>query len=764
MATQTQKTGTTDKYRKYDELFLRAVHAADAMKLYKLRCEEFTFNDVDGTLSQFNKKQKDTIRRQYDIPISSKIAFPIIEQLTSMLTATQPFPRLIATTEEIKEFVAAYEGAYQATWYECKGNTQLRLAIRDALVTGSGFLHTRKASLLSETTFGVVLEHVSWKHVWIDPDTRKEDLSDARYAIIAELITRERAEDDYDMEIRNEDLMQHQEATTNLEQSLMYAYPTEYNKDKDYVWVRRFYEYEIVNIYVSDEGLVSLKKPKPIEIPNPEKEALKTQIQGKLEGFNQTNEALKQVEDNITPLENAPATQQDLQEEGKALTQQATQDTADDMIDIADLTRQYEAMPNTIEVFEFILENGQTVQVKSFERLKDKRVRETEMVGRRILSSEIVPSLDKIPLHHLTNSQNGNINLTYGIVHYIMDLIKAINKVFAMTIKDMQTNGNRKVLLAKGSVLDINAFEQKWSSPSSANEYIPNPSIPDGGRPTVVEPSPINQSYTYLLDKFQSLIEYTTGINSMTTGNPQGETPTTYGVAQQMASFGTQRIKLYARNLESPLEDLAETTIAYLNAYADRNKVAQYFDTEGNLQTAQIIDDGTVDLRFKVRVDVGSNLPTTRQMFAQMLALVSGQTKNPQVADQLTKVLLENIDMPAADKLAKQIDQITQLSQQIEQAQEEIKKLQGENDSLKFNLEQTQISAKVKEEAQKIITEMKLDPEKAQEVMDMKIKTNGEAGNPLTNYLEGNQAPQEGAEMPPEQMQQEPIEEEQVPF
>jgi len=758
---------TTEKYKRYDELFQRAVNAANPMKLYRLRCEEFAFNDVDGTLSQWNKKQKDTIKREYDIPISTKIAFPIIEQLTAMLTASAPFPRLTATTIELKEFVAAYEGAYAATWYECKGNTALKLAIQDALTVGSGYLHGRKASLLTETTFGVVLEHISWKNVWIDPDSKKADLSDARYVIIAELVTKEKAEEDYDINLTKEDMLNFNDFHSSIGDENQYLFPTSYTKEKEYVWLRRVYEYEVINLYATEEGQISLKKPKPRDIPNPEKEALRNEIQTKLDGTKETEAALVNVENQARPMPDAPMTQQDTAANAKEMASEGTDAMQDDMETIQAMTLQYDELPNTITIYDFILENGESIEVRSFERMKDKRVREVELVGRRIVSNAIVPSLDKLPVVHITFSHNRSPNLTYGLVHYMMDMIKALNKIFAMLLKDMQTNGNRKVLLAKGSVQSVVDFESKWSQPNAVNEYIPNPSMDDGGKPHVVEPSPMNQSYTYLIDKFQSLIEYTTGINSMTMGNPQGDQPTTYGVAQQMASFGTQRIKMYARTLEGPLEDFAEVIVAYLNAYGNRDKISHYFDANGELKTAQILDDGTTDIRFKVRVDVGSNLPTTRQMFAQMLSLLSSQTKNPQVADQLTKVLLENVDMPAADKLAKEIDQITQLTQQIEESKKQLKALEGENKSLKFNLEQTQVSAKVKEEAMKIIQEMRMNPDKAQEVLDTQIKTEGEAGNPLTNYLEQNQEQEQAPELQggqpaealPPQEQAPPIEE-----
>lgn len=49
--------------------------------------EEFYFNDVQDTKSQLTRKQMDTVVSTYNIPISTKLTYPIVEQILAFLTS-----------------------------------------------------------------------------------------------------------------------------------------------------------------------------------------------------------------------------------------------------------------------------------------------------------------------------------------------------------------------------------------------------------------------------------------------------------------------------------------------------------------------------------------------------------------------------------------------------------------------------------------------------------------------------------------------------
>ena len=84
-----------------------------------------------------------TIQQTYNIPVSTKGTFAIIEQLLSFLTANKPFAHLIAAEQSTQDFVIALEKAYQCVWYETNLRDKLKDAIRDSLNTGNGHLLVR---------------------------------------------------------------------------------------------------------------------------------------------------------------------------------------------------------------------------------------------------------------------------------------------------------------------------------------------------------------------------------------------------------------------------------------------------------------------------------------------------------------------------------------------------------------------------------------------------------------------------------------------
>ena len=92
--------------------------------------------------------------------------------------------------------------------------------------------------------------------------------------------------------------------------------------------------------------------------------------------------------------------------------------------------------------------------------------------------------------------------------------------------------------------------------------------------------------------------------------------------------------------------------------------------------------EGGEDLKFKVRVNIANNLPTARQMAAQLIATISGQTSNPHVADLLTQYALKIMDIPEADKMLQDMDVVKNLEAQLGQMQQQLEEQTNRNKAL----------------------------------------------------------------------------------
>jgi len=697
---------SNDKVKTYNAWTNRASSASSIAFRYKKQCEEFYYSDVNDTKTQFTENQQDKIINTYNIPISTKISYAIIEQLLSFLTGSKPFPRLIAGDDSVSDFIESLSKGYHGVWYESRADRELKNALRDALNTGDGFLQVRENNFYNETAFNVMIEHKPWKHWFIDPDSRKCDFSDAEFIIFADMIPAKKAENEYGITIDKETLKSMPDGINALVGVNMSIpdYTSSWGSEDvkvKYVLLRKIWFKEEINVYMSDDGFVSTQRPIPIDIPNETKQQLLSEIQNnqsQIAQGSQTQTQGMQLAENTDPLIQADTDTQFQEQVSQQMDNQKGLGQTDQVL--AQLQNENQVkmkeasqMPDLIPGFEFTSDSdGTKRQIQSFTKIRRKRIKCAIMVGDKILEEDYLP-IERYPIVHFTFSHNGSPNKTYGIIHYIMDLVKAMNKFWALLIYDMQSNGMRKVLAPRTSIVQVKQFEQSWSTPGSLNLYEPDPSLPNNGQPIVVDPSPMNQNISYILQAFLQLVEYITGINSIMQGDAAGA-PQTMGGIQSLQSFGTQMVKMFARDIETALEDLSVATIGFLQAYAPRDKWIQYFDAEDKPQSVQFLDMPD-DLSFKVRVDIVNSMPTYKQMFAQLLGSISGQTKNPYVADALTKTMLKLIDAPESRQLAEDIDTIKMMEGQIQSKDKETKDLQNRINMLENNLYQAELANRI---------------------------------------------------------------------
>lgn len=703
--------------KRLKKLYYRA-HSARA-KMYPTRAnhEEFYFSDVEGTLSQFTEKQKSFIDQTYSIPISTKISYPIIEQMISFLTGTKPSPRLLAASETVEEWVETYSNAFQGVWYESKANKVLYEQIRDAFVAGSGFNRVRTGNFYNESTFNVVLEYVDWRKVYIDPYCKKSDLSDAEFIIIGDVMMKRKAEREYDIDLRFSDNINNSVMIAPSEEmpEWFIAYDISIEEKEDWVWIREYFEKEERNVYVSENGEVSVKKPKPINAPNPERIKLEQQLAVMTEQAGKAEQQQSQIQQRREQAAMSPET------EGGELEANSAMEEASSMngeqvqglnTQMQQIQQQIAQMPETVPAFLIKVEvNKEEIETLAYNvtRIKRKMIKRSLVVGDHLVEVEYLPG-ETYPIGHLTFQWGKSPNKTYGVMHYIIDLVKAMNKFWSSMLYDMQMNNHRRVLYAKGTIEKISDIERSWSIPGGWVEYIPDPTLPNGGLPQVIEPFPISQATVYVLDSLLKLIEYVTGIFGVMQGNAQ-EAPSTFGGTQSLQTFGTQRMKLYSRALSEMLENISGSIVYYIQKYAPRDKVLKFFDENGDMKEVQIMAD-TEDVVFKTRVDITNSLPTVRQMTAELIGIIAGQTKNPQVADYLTQYMLKTLDLPEGDQIAEQIDVIKQMEQQLAQMQEQLDTESKKNKALENNLYQKSLSSKVDLAAEKANSDIQLEKER----------------------------------------------------
>jgi hypothetical protein len=691
----------------YNSLFMEADNARSDAFRQKKKSEEFYFSNVDGTYTEFDTKQLEKIKKGANIPVSTKITWAIIEHLISFLTASKPYPRLVAPTEELKSFAMAYAKLVEAVFAESDYLAHLNNVIRDVLTTGSGYFEVCKSSYYDDSALNVAIKYLNWKKVIVDPNSEEDDFDDARFICIADLMPRKKAQDEFDITIPNAtDSPYSAISQTTIDLDEKWHNFTEREKIREklgrYVFVRRFYEQEISNVYVSDdnEAKISKSKPKPIQVDNPKKIKLKAYIEqlvGQMTQMSQLAGESQQDQEEASKMQAEPTTDSNQFAEGEAIKQQNSQEQQELQSELQNLqeeiNRLKEAlakMPNKVTHYNMTTVDKEEVVIENYRRIKQKLFKKTIMINDEIIDSEYMPYLKHYPIVHFSFSHMRSPYKTFGIVHYIRDMVMAINKTTQLIINDMMINGNQKLVTFKGQIQDKTQFEEDYAKPGAVLEIEQLPNLPDGGRPLIIQPGTVNQAGTYLLERLQYLVEYATGISALQQGHT-GSAPDTLGATQSLLSFGSQRVKLYARKMEKPLERLVSNVISYAKMYTPKDQTIRYL-AENNKDEEIFLEDTYEDLDFKVRVEMQKGSPTHRAMAASLLGSVSGQTQNPHVADLLTTEMLKNLDIVEGDEFAEKIDVIKNLQQQLAQMEQQLKETDGKNKALENQLANSKIA------------------------------------------------------------------------
>lgn len=705
-------------------LFLVAASAQNETRKHAHQCEEFYYNDVDSTLSQFDKQQQDGIKSTFNIPVSTKLSYAIIEHMLSFLTGTKPSPRLISSSDATQEEIILHEQLLHATWYESQGNEQLSNAIRNSLVSGKGWLLVRKNSRYNESSTNVVVEYVPWKHFFIDPECKKSDLSDAEYVVHVDVIRKDKAEKLYDIKIPDEatgsDYMGY--GTTDFDTTQYLSeyipYNTKSGSKYKYVWAKTFYERKETTVYIGTNefeeiyGIVSSEKPKPTTIPNPQIPKLQEQIDALTQQFQQAQQGVQQLQQQSESLQQDSIFSPDIQSGMQAQDQmqqsmgqmQGGMDVSEELMgQIQEMTIALKRLPKTIPAYIMIREGKNFVDNKTVDeevivtevtKIKDIRILESFLVGNVLVEQNYIPC-DQIPAIMLPFSWFDGPNKCYGQLHYFLDMVKAQNKYLSEIMYDVSVNAHRKGFIFETTIVEPSQFEAQMAQPNSLVRLRPDYQLADGGFPKFLEPSPINQSMQNLLEYFRGTIEYITGMNDLMRGDPSGA-PQTMGATNSLQNFGAQRIKMYARAVESFLERVAYVIVQFHKAYAPRDKVVKYFDQDGNQNEVQILNMRE-DLKFKVRVEVVNALPSSRSMGAQLLGFIAQTAGDPALTTLLTEYMLKTLDIPESKEIASKMDALKQAQQQLAQLQQQVDQLQKQNNTISNQIVQQKSAAQVEQ-------------------------------------------------------------------
>lgn len=703
--------------QKYLRLFKYAYNNKHKYKKFKDEDESLYYSDVDGNRSQFTDMQLRSIREKYGVPISTKLAFPIIQQMLSFVTGSKPYPRLVSSEEPFKGFAVCNERMVHHVWYESEADDALARALEDMLVRGSGWLHVRPNSFYEESSLGTIVEYCRDEDVYIDPCAKDPGLKDADFVVIAKALPTVKAERYWNIKIEQTDggfiagdvNVPDSMIPSGYDDGLSDVSGVSNNYKTKFVWEKVFYEVLLTNSYISPDGMSCFEPPVPAVIPNEEKVTALTQLQ--------------QMRQQIIAKQAQEMTQMSSVDGDDVGTgAQGSMQSSNELSQLDQALKEVVALPDYIHGFNMTLSNGSVVFVEKYVVKQVKKVKRTIQVNARIVKQDILDT-DILPVHLFSFAYSKNINNSFGVVHFIKDIIHALNKTWGLIVYDLQLRSSFRILTPRNAIKDPVTWEKHFSVPGSVNEYDGDPSLPNGGRPEVMDTGNINATLPQFISMLVNLAEYITGIFGVLQGNTEGA-PGTFGATQSLQSFGTQRIKMVSRSIENALGGLVYSIVRSLQQTVTDENIATFFSD--NPEMAEEFKFIGTDTRFKARMVITNSLPTANQMAAQMFTILAGQVQDPNVQRLLIESGIKFLDIKEADDLLAKLDTMQQMQSQVQQAQQENENLQAQLRAASNNLAQKDIAMQA--EKSKIQIQEQAKKEMAINKMQAQMDTQTESG------------------------------------
>lgn len=296
-----------------------------------------------------------------------------------------------------------------------------------------------------------------------------------------------------------------------------------------------------------------------------------------------------------------------------------------------------------------------------------------------IAQEDLPPPIEDYPLIPVVYEDTENTQ-PLGEVEFLKGPQQLLNKALSVTILSAQVGSTPKVLLWEGSVNNQQDFEDSYAAPGSVNTIRDTGS----GPPIIVSPMPLNNAFFSIMQEMKKDMEYESGVFGPMQGDPT-DAPATARATLALQEYGASKSKLSLRSVEFSLTRLGKSTMQFVQAYWRLPKVLRLvtdeteeeqviavnqpqFDNQG--QEIRKFNDVTVG-RYDMVVTAGSTLPTNR------MALLGLHMDLVEKGVPL-KYALKYLDVPDAEKIIKETDQLAQQAQQLEQMQQGMEQMQNE--------------------------------------------------------------------------------------
>ena len=667
---------------------------------------------------QWTKEQVDTLEARGQAAVVVNRIHPAVETAKAMLTANRPSFK-VSPREDSDVKVANVLNQLLTYMYDISdGRTAIRKAIDDYYVCGMGYIQIYQNPSADDGKGEVMIKDIDPMDVYVDPNARDPFFADAENIVVSRNFTKSQAKamyPQYKQAIQAASgSYESDQIITGKQDDVGITFPGEVETLEDDEYIRgyeRYYkvresafrvyqnynkkEYRFDNEefqrYLRDE--VGLLEGKVIEGPDQikkvqegqsikRKQILDKNLQIIHEGIISMSEELevqyqekeKELSDGVLMGQVLPARMElELENLRRSIDKQVEDTKVKAMEEAGAVTK----IPNIKIVSRAELIQQKMVEAVPIEIVKMKQcviLGDTYLYS-RVLPTSSYPIVPIINLHTRTPYPISDVRMVKGLQDYI-------NKTRSLIIAHATTSTNMKVLVPSGSV-DMAEFEQKWAQPGVGIEVDF-----DLGQPVVASPTPLPNELYQNEQSAKNDIDHQLGLYEMMMGNSQAA-PQTYKATISLDEFGQRKIKSKLADIESALTRVGQIAIQLMQELYQSEKVFRIVNPNNSLSeyaiNKKLYDDKTNEIKIFNDITVGkydvvyvsgSTLPSNR--YAELEFYMDAYGKG--IIDK--QEVLKKTEVFDMEGVLQRTDTIGKLQQQLKSVTEQLKKVNGDMQTL----------------------------------------------------------------------------------
>lgn len=328
----------------------------------------------------------------------------------------------------------------------------------------------------------------------------------------------------------------------------------------------------------------------------------------------------------------------------------------------------------------------------------EQKIKLEQMVGDKILETSILP-VSMYPIIPVPFIHTGN-PYPLGLVKYLIGKQQEINKSHQIMVHHANLTTNPTTDAPYGSIIDLEDWKQNSTIPGGVREY----NIINGEKPTEKVIGQLNNAFFTITEQGKTELDYMAGIFPNMMGAGQLQTNEPFRTTMAMDEFGTRRLKTYLKTSVDPaLTLLGKVFKEFAQNLYTAHKVWKIVSPDSGNNNTETVEyeinkpvfsaDGEIigkiydyqSSKFDVQVVSGSVWPVSPEAIEQKYY----QYLQGGAVDRVA--FIKNSTIEDKQELMQRFGEQAEAKQQISQLEEELKSMQGDNQTLRRQVIQANI-------------------------------------------------------------------------